>query len=55
MTYILHPAADEELAEGVRYYSKIDAKLGIRFYSEMERLIREVCSDHSDLGALIHR
>jgi hypothetical protein len=33
------------LAEGVRYYSKIDAELGIRFYSEMERLIREVCSD----------
>jgi plasmid stabilization system protein ParE len=41
----LHPEADEELAEAVRYYSKISPELGIRFYREMERLLGEICND----------
>lgn len=42
MRHWLHPEADEELAEAVRYYSAIDPELGVRFYREMERLIGEV-------------
>jgi plasmid stabilization system protein ParE len=37
------PEADEEFAEAVRHYSEIDPELGVRFYREMERLIRDVC------------
>jgi toxin ParE1/3/4 len=40
----LHPAADEELAEAVRYYTAIDPELGVRFYREIERLIEDVCA-----------
>jgi toxin ParE1/3/4 len=40
---LLHPAADQELAEAVSYYAEIDPDLGVRFYREMERLVREVC------------
>jgi hypothetical protein len=43
--HALHPEADEELAEAVRYYSAIDPELGIRFYHEIERLILEVCAE----------
>jgi toxin ParE1/3/4 len=45
---LLHSVADEELAEAVHYYTEIDASLGLRFYHEMERLIRDVCI-HPDL------
>lgn len=45
MTCLLHPEADEELAEGVRYYSEISPDLGVRFYREIERLLKEVASD----------
>jgi plasmid stabilization system protein ParE len=41
---LLHPAADDEFAKAVRYYAGIDSDLGIRFYREMERLIRDVCA-----------
>jgi len=41
---LLHPAADEELAEAVRFYAQIDPDLGIRFYREMERLIFDICA-----------
>ena len=44
MRYALHPEADEELAEAVRYYAAIHGELGIRFYREIERLIFEVCA-----------
>ncbi|MFO1488348.1 MAG: type II toxin-antitoxin system RelE/ParE family toxin [Verrucomicrobiota bacterium] len=40
---MLHPEADEEFATAVRYYSEISPGLGVRFYREMERLLREVC------------
>lgn len=43
MRYLLHPEADEEFAAAVRYYSEISPELGMRFYREMERLLREVC------------
>ena len=43
MRHVLHPEADDELAEAVRYYTEIDPELGARFYGEIERLIREVC------------
>lgn len=47
MTHLLHPQADEEFAAAVRYYSEISPELSIRFYLEMERLMREVCA-HPD-------
>ena len=47
MKCILHPAADEEFAGAVRYYSEIDSQLGVRFYREIERMIRDVCA-HPD-------
>jgi plasmid stabilization system protein ParE len=45
VNYVLHPEADEEFAEAVRYYSDISPGLGARFYREMERLIRDICSN----------
>ena len=39
----LHPEADLEFVEAVRYYSGISPELGVRFYHEMERLFEEVC------------
>ena len=42
MKGLLHPAADEEFAEAVRYYSEINPDLGVRFYSEIEHLIGDV-------------
>ena len=44
MNHLLHPEADEEFAAAVRYYSEISPELGVRFYREMERLLREVCT-----------
>lgn len=45
MNHQLHPEADEEFARAVRYYSDISPGLGVRFYREMERLLREICLD----------
>jgi len=39
----IHPAADAEFAEAVRYYNEVDPALGARFYREMERIIHAVC------------
>jgi plasmid stabilization system protein ParE len=47
---VLHPEADEEFAEGVRYYAEIDPKIGERFYGEIERLIHEACADPQRFG-----
>jgi len=44
VTHLLHPEADEEFAAAVRYYSEISPELGVRFYCEMERLLREACA-----------
>ena len=44
MNYELHPEADEEFAAAVRYYSEVSPELGVRFYLEMERLLRDVCA-----------
>lgn len=44
MNFLLHPEADAEFAEAVRYYSEVSPELGVRFYREMERLLREVCA-----------
>ena len=43
MNHRILPEADAEFAEAVRYYAEIDPELGVRFYREMEQLIREVC------------
>ena len=43
MKHLLHPEADEEFAAAIRYYSEISPELGVRFYHEMERLLREAC------------
>lgn len=47
MKGLLHPAADEEFAAAVQYYTDIDPDLGFRFYREIERLIANVC-DHPE-------
>jgi plasmid stabilization system protein ParE len=44
---LLHPSADEEFADAVRYYGSIDPDLGVRFYHEIERMIGDV-SAHPD-------
>ena len=44
MRHRLHPEADAEFADAVRYYAEIAPELGTRFYREVERLIREVCA-----------
>jgi len=43
LRHAIHPEADAEFAAAVRYYADIDPQLGIRFYREIERLIRAVC------------
>jgi hypothetical protein len=45
VNFLLHPEADAEFAEGVRFYSQISPELGVRFYLELERLLREACAD----------
>jgi toxin ParE1/3/4 len=42
--HAIHPEADADFAEAVRYYSEIAPDLGVRFYRAMERLIRDVCA-----------
>jgi len=44
VTHIIHPEADAEFAEAVGYYAVIDPRLGVEFYREVERVIREVCA-----------
>lgn len=43
MRHAIHPEADAEFAEAVRYYTKIDPQLGVRFYKEIERVILAAC------------
>jgi plasmid stabilization system protein ParE len=45
VSFLLHPEADVEFAEAVRYYSQVSPELGVRFYGEMERLFREIHAD----------
>ena len=40
--YAFHPEAEEEYADSARYYAKIGADMGGRFYDEIERLISDV-------------
>jgi plasmid stabilization system protein ParE len=40
--HIFHPEADEEYVGAVQYYANIALELGIRFYDEIESLIREI-------------
>ena len=49
----LHPDADAEFADAVRYYSEIDPDLGVRFYREIERLIRDVCAHPNTFASSI--
>jgi len=41
-SHVFHPEAGTEYAAAATYYADIDRELGVRFYDEMERLIREV-------------
>ena len=43
MRHAIHPEADAEFAQAVRYYADIDPQLGLRFYNEIERVITAVC------------
>ncbi|HTV41789.1 MAG TPA: type II toxin-antitoxin system RelE/ParE family toxin [Candidatus Sulfotelmatobacter sp.] len=47
MKHAIHPEADAEFAQAVRYYAGIDPKLGLRFYNEIERVITAACK-HPD-------
>ena len=42
MRHVIHPEADAEFAEAVRYYGSIESALGVRYFHEIERLIREM-------------
>ncbi len=42
MRLVLHPAADSEFTEAVRYYAEVSDKLGERFARHIEGLIREI-------------
>ncbi len=42
--HIFHPEAVEEYAHAIEYYADITPKLGTRLHDEIERLIREACS-----------
>lgn len=42
--HIFHPDAGEEYARAVEYYANIAPELGIRFYGEIERLVKVVRS-----------
>ena len=44
MKHRILPEADAEFAEAVRYYAGIDPELAVRFYREVERLIRDACT-----------
>ena len=44
MRHAIHPEADAEFAEAVRYYAAIEPQLGVRFYREIERLIQDICA-----------
>ena len=43
MIQTIHPEADAEFAEAICYYAGVDPRLGVAFYQEVERVIREVC------------
>ena len=43
MRHAIHPEADAEFAQAVRYYADIDPQLGARFYDEIVRVITVVC------------
>jgi len=40
--HVFHPEAGEEYTRSVEYYAEIAPKLGVRFYDEIERLIKEI-------------
>jgi len=42
----IHPKADGEFAEAVRYYAAIEPQLGVRFCREIERLIQADSASH---------
>lgn len=44
MTHSIHPEADAEFTEAIRYYAAVDPQLGAEFYQEVEQVIREVCA-----------
>ena len=45
MNFLLHPEADAEFANAVRYYAEVSPELGVRFYREIERLFTDICVD----------
>ncbi len=44
MNYILHPEADAEFLDEVRYFAAISPELGDRFYDEISALLRVACA-----------
>lgn len=40
--HVFHPEADAEYTAAATYYSRLDSELGVRFFDEIERLIREI-------------
>lgn len=44
MNRILHPEADDEFLDAVRYYAAISPMLGARFYDELSALFHEACA-----------
>jgi toxin ParE1/3/4 len=42
--HFFHPDAGEEYTRAVEYYNAISPHLGTRFHDEIERLIRDICT-----------
>lgn len=40
--HLFHPNAEQEYADPADYYFRIDPKLAVRFYDEIERLIVDI-------------
>ena len=43
MKRVIHDEANREFREALQYYTSISPELGVDFYREMERLMREAC------------
>lgn len=42
---VFHPEAAREYLEALEHYAAVQPELGVRFDSEIQRLVREACRD----------
>lgn len=51
--HFFHREAEKEYVEAVRYYRDISPELGVRFFDEIERLIRDI-GENPDRFSFFH-